>query len=228
MRRIGPDGAGLAERRAAAARGLPRRLRRPAPRRRRARGALADRAAALAARRASHATRSQPTTPTCRRPSRPRSGPCCSPTPIRRCATRRALRPSHGELARSVAGVGGSAGSAGRSTATAWPSCSAARASRARQGRDLAGRRLPELLAALAIAATHVSQLAQDFEIFASHEFAAVELADRQPGQRADAAEAQPLRPGRHPHPAGKAAGDRPRPWCRSTPARRAPTTSTC
>ena len=36
-----------------------------------------------------------------------------------------------------------------------------------------------ELLATLAIAATHLSQLAQDFEIYASHEFGLIELADR-------------------------------------------------
>jgi len=36
-----------------------------------------------------------------------------------------------------------------------------------------------ELLATLAISATHLSQLAQDFEIYASHEFGLIELADR-------------------------------------------------
>ncbi len=35
-----------------------------------------------------------------------------------------------------------------------------------------------ELLSTLAIAATHLSQLAQDFEIYASHEFGLIELAD--------------------------------------------------
>jgi argininosuccinate lyase len=36
-----------------------------------------------------------------------------------------------------------------------------------------------ELLATVAISATHLSQLAQDFEIYASHEFGLIELADR-------------------------------------------------
>ena len=42
----------------------------------------------------------------------------------------------------------------------------------------MAGRRYLELLATLAIASTHQSQLGQDFEIYASQEFGLVELAD--------------------------------------------------
>ena len=69
---------------------------------------------------------------------------------------------------------------AGRSIARGWPSCSAARAS-CTHAKDAAWQWdvYAELLATLAIAATHLSQLAQDFEIYASHEFGLIELADR-------------------------------------------------
>jgi argininosuccinate lyase len=90
------------------------------------------------------------------------------------------LRAAHARLDLSVAGAGGSAGSR-------WP------LDRARLA-DLLG--FPgvvphtkdamwqadvyaELVAAAAISATHGSQLAQDLEILASREFAAVSLADR-------------------------------------------------
>ena len=90
------------------------------------------------------------------------------------------LRHAHRELSRSVAGAGGSAGSR-------WP------LDRLRLAELLGCDGLvthtkdaawqwdvyAELLATLAIAATHLSQLAQDFEIYASHEFGLIELADR-------------------------------------------------
>ena len=89
------------------------------------------------------------------------------------------LRTAHRELSRSVAGAGGSAGSR-------WP------LDRARLAELLGCDGLvvhakdaawqwdiyAELLSTLAIAATHLSQLAQDFEIYASHEFGLIELAD--------------------------------------------------
>jgi argininosuccinate lyase len=90
------------------------------------------------------------------------------------------LRAVEASLARSVAGAGGSAGSR-------WP------LDRARLAELLAGDGLVvhtkdaawgadvyvELLATVAIAATGLSQLAQDLEIYASQEFGLVELADR-------------------------------------------------
>ena len=90
------------------------------------------------------------------------------------------LRAAHARLDLGVAGAGGSAGSR-------WP------LDRARLA-DLLGCSgvvphtkdamwqadvYAELVAAVAIAATHGSQLAQDLEILASREFGAVELADR-------------------------------------------------
>src|SRR5215203_7481607 len=88
-------------------------------------------------------------------------------------------RASHAALAASVAGAGGSAGSR-------WS------LDRARLAELLGSEGLVEhakdaawqadvyleLLATLAIAAAHQSQLAQDFEIYASQEFGLVELAD--------------------------------------------------
>ena len=90
------------------------------------------------------------------------------------------LRHAHRELSRSVAGAGGSAGSR-------WP------LDRLRLAELLGCDGLvvhakdaawqwdvyAELLATLAISATHLSQLAQDFEIYASREFGLIELADR-------------------------------------------------
>ena len=64
-----------------------------------------------------------------------------------------------------------------------------------------------ELLATLAIAATHQSQLGQDFEIYASQEFGLVELSDAWSRERADAAEEESLR-ARRDTQAGQAAGD--------------------
>ncbi len=90
------------------------------------------------------------------------------------------LRHVHRELSRSVAGAGGSAGSR-------WPldrlrlaellGCEGVVV----HAKDAAWQWdvYAELLAALAISATHLSQLAQDFEIYASHEFGLIELADR-------------------------------------------------
>jgi argininosuccinate lyase len=90
------------------------------------------------------------------------------------------LRHAHRDLSRSVAGAGGSAGSR-------WP------LDRLRLAELLGCEGLvvhtkdaawqwdvyAELLATLAIAATQLSQLAQDFEIYASREFGLIELADR-------------------------------------------------
>jgi argininosuccinate lyase len=90
------------------------------------------------------------------------------------------LRRVHAELLRSVAGAGGSAGSR-------WPldrerlaellGCDGlvVHAKDAAWQADV----YVELLAALAAAATHLSQLGQDLEIYASQEFGLVELADR-------------------------------------------------
>jgi argininosuccinate lyase len=90
------------------------------------------------------------------------------------------LQHAHRELSRSVAGVGGSAGSR-------WPldrellagllGCEGL----VQHTKDAAWQWdvYAELLSTLAIAATHLSQLAQDFEIYASHEFGLIELADR-------------------------------------------------
>src|ERR687887_1595005 len=89
------------------------------------------------------------------------------------------VRASHAALGASVAGAGGSAGSR-------WS------LDRARLAELLGGDGLVEhakdaawqtdvyveLLATLAIAATHQSQLGQDFEVYASQEFGLVELAD--------------------------------------------------
>ena len=89
------------------------------------------------------------------------------------------LRHAHRELSRSVAGAGGSAGSR-------WPLDRSLLAGLlgddglVRHTKDAAWQWdvYAELLATLAIAATHLSQLAQDFEIYASHEFGLIELAD--------------------------------------------------
>ena len=141
------------------------------------------------------------------------------------------LQRAHRELSRSVAGAGGSAGSR-------WP------LDRARLAELLGCDGLvahtkdaawqwdvyAELLATLAIAATHLSQLAQDFEIYASHEFGLIELADRH--SRASALMPQkrnPVRAGGDPRAGGPGRGRRRgRADGRRTRARRAPTTSTC
>jgi argininosuccinate lyase len=89
------------------------------------------------------------------------------------------LRHAHRELSRSVAGVGGSAGSR-------WPLDRSLLAGLlgddglVQHTKDAAWQWdvYAELLSTLAIAATHLSQLAQDFEIYASHEFGLIELAD--------------------------------------------------
>jgi argininosuccinate lyase len=89
------------------------------------------------------------------------------------------LRHAHRELSRSVAGVGGSAGSR-------WPLDRGLLASLlgedglVHHAKDAAWQWdvYAELLSTLAIAATHLSQLAQDFEIYASREFGLIELAD--------------------------------------------------
>jgi argininosuccinate lyase len=120
------------------------------------------------------------------------------------------LRRIDGELARSVAGAGGSAGSR-------WP------LDRRRLAELLGGDGLVvhakdaawqadvhvELLSALAIAATHLAQLGQDFEIYASREFGLIELADRH--SRASALMPQKKNPyalAAVRTQAGKAAGD--------------------
>src|SRR5206468_2436788 len=97
--------------------------------------------------------------------------------PARRDADR--ARASHAALGTSVAGAGGSAGSR-------W-SLDRARLAEllgsdgiVEHAKDAAWQAdvYLELLATLAIAATHQSQLGQDFEIYASQEFGLVELGD--------------------------------------------------
>jgi argininosuccinate lyase len=86
-----------------------------------------------------------------------------------------------------------------------------------------------ELLATLAIAATHQSQLGQDFEIYASQEFGLVELADAH--SRASALMPQKKNPyalAAIRTQAGQAAGDVASALALCTPGRRAPITSTC
>ena len=131
--------------------------------------------------------------------------------PTRRCATLPGA--CHTALGLSVAGAGGSAGSR-------WP------LDRARlaellgcdglvdHAKDAAWQAdvYVELLAAVAIAATHLCQLGQDFEIYASQEFGLVELADAH--SRASALMPQKKNPyalAAIRTQAGQAAGDRPR-----------------
>ena len=88
-------------------------------------------------------------------------------------------RASHAALGASVAGAGGSAGSRwslDRARLAELLGCDGL----VEHAKDAAWQAdvYLELLAALAIAATHQSQLAQDFEIYASQEFGLVELAD--------------------------------------------------
>jgi len=90
------------------------------------------------------------------------------------------LRRIHGTLDLSVAGAGGSAGSRwalDRSRLAELLGCS----DLVPHVRDAMWQTdvYVELLSAVAIAATHQSQMAQDFEILASQEFAVVSLADR-------------------------------------------------
>ena len=97
--------------------------------------------------------------------------------PLMRDADR--LQRLHGELDRSVAGAGGSAGSR-------WPLDRGLLAELhgahglVTHAKDAAWQWdvYVELLAALAISATHLSQLGQDFEIYASRQFGLVELDD--------------------------------------------------
>jgi argininosuccinate lyase len=88
-------------------------------------------------------------------------------------------RASHAALGTSVAGAGGSAGSRwslDRARLAELLGCD----NLVEHAKDAAWQAdvYVELLAALAIAATHQSQLGQDFEIYASQEFGLVELAD--------------------------------------------------
>jgi len=88
-------------------------------------------------------------------------------------------RRSHAALGVSVAGAGGSAGSRwalDRERLAEMLGCDGL----VEHAKDAAWQAdvYVELLAALAIAATHQSQLGQDFEIYASQEFGLVELAD--------------------------------------------------
>jgi argininosuccinate lyase len=85
----------------------------------------------------------------------------------------------HGSLGASVAGAGGSAGSRwalDRDRLAELLGCE----SLVEHAKDAAWQTdvYVELLSTLAIAATHQSQLGQDFEIYASQEFGLVELAD--------------------------------------------------
>jgi argininosuccinate lyase len=88
-------------------------------------------------------------------------------------------RASYAALGASVAGAGGSAGSrwsVDRARLAELLGCDGL----VEHAKDAAWQAdvYLELLAALAVAATHQSQLAQDFEIYASQEFGLVELAD--------------------------------------------------
>ena len=88
-------------------------------------------------------------------------------------------RASHAALSASVAGAGGSAGSRwslDRVRLAELLGCDGL----VEHAKDAAWQAdvYLELLGALAVAATHQSQLAQDFEIYASQEFGLVELAD--------------------------------------------------
>jgi len=88
-------------------------------------------------------------------------------------------RSSHAELGASVAGAGGSAGSRwslDRARLAELLGCESV----VEHAKDAAWQWdvYVELLATLAIAATHQSELGQDFEIYASQEFGLVELAD--------------------------------------------------
>ena len=88
-------------------------------------------------------------------------------------------RTSQAALGASVAGAGGSAGSRwalDRARLAELLGCEAL----VEHAKDAAWQSdvYVELLAGLAIAATHASQLAQDFEIYASQEFGLLELAD--------------------------------------------------
>ena len=88
-------------------------------------------------------------------------------------------RASHAALGVSVAGAGGSAGSRwslDRARLAELLGCDGI----VEHAKDAAWQAdvYLELLATLAIAATHQSQLGQDFEIYASQEFGLVELAD--------------------------------------------------
>ena len=88
-------------------------------------------------------------------------------------------RASHAALGASVAGAGGSAGSRwslDRARLAELLGCDGI----VEHAKDAAWQAdvYLELLATLAIAATHQSQLGQDFEIYASQEFGLVELAD--------------------------------------------------
>ena len=125
------------------------------------------------------ARRSRPTTPISSRPSRRPSATCCSRTPTRRCATPTRARASTPRSARASPARAAAPAHAGRSTVRGSPSCSAATAL-VEHAKDAAWQAdvYVELLATLAIAATHQSQLGQDFEIYASQEFGLVELAD--------------------------------------------------
>ncbi|HEY2327076.1 MAG TPA: lyase family protein [Gaiellaceae bacterium] len=88
-------------------------------------------------------------------------------------------RDSHAALGKSVAGAGGSAGSRwnlDRIRLAELLGCDGL----IEHAKDAAWQAdvYVDLLATLAIAATHQSELAQDFEIYASQEFGLVELAD--------------------------------------------------
>ncbi len=86
---------------------------------------------------------------------------------------------NHGALGRSVAGAGGSAGSRwelDRARLAELLGCDGL----VEHAKDAAWQAdvYVEVLSTLAIAATHQSQLGQDFEIYASQEFGLLELAD--------------------------------------------------
>jgi argininosuccinate lyase len=141
--------------------------------------ALVDQAAALA--RHAHATRTALATDyTYLQPAQPTTVGHLFLTyayPALRDADR--ARASHAWLGTSVAGAGGSAGSRwslDRVRLAELLGCDGL----IEHAKDAAWQAdvYLELLGAVAVAATHQSQLAQDFEIYASQEFGLVELAD--------------------------------------------------
>ena len=180
-RRVGRVGGRMAERGPAAARGVPRRA--PADGARRARGSCTTRSSTRPRRsRGTHARRATAlaTDYTYLQPAQPTTVGhllLAYAYPALRDAER--ARASHAALGASVAGAGGSAGSRwalDRARLAELLGCDGL----VEHAKDAAWQAdvYVELLATLAIAATHQSQLGQDFEIYASQEFGLVELAD--------------------------------------------------
>ena len=150
----------------------------------------------------------------------------------RRCATPTARAASHAALGASVAGAGRQRRLAlGARPRRGSPSCSAATAL-IEHAKDAAWQAdvYLELLSTLAIAATHQTPARPGLRDLREPGVRARRARRRaQPRERAHAAEEEPVRARRDPH-AGRPGCRRPRRArsSRCTPARRAPTTSTC